>query len=251
MKQDAETIAYYRIAYRNHGIMNPLADDRLLLLAGQCGLNASSHILDVGCGNGHAALLLCNRWDCSATLLECSPEWTNEARQRFRDAGREHRLVTHCMDAEEYEGGEPAFDLAICLGTAEVYGGFALALEALRRLVRRGGHIIIGEVSMDITPPARYRKYLEEFQWNIQPSGKLLHAIHERELELLWALRSTTDEWDSYMSLQWQAIAGHAALHHDDAQAKVFLEWSRDEQETYLRYQRHYVDWNVMLLRVD
>jgi hypothetical protein len=51
------------------------------------------------------------------------------------------------------------------------------------------------------------------------------------------------------MSMQWKAVSDHARRHPEDEQAQEFLDWVRDEQEVYLRYQRHWVEWNVMLLR--
>ncbi len=249
--QDTDTAAYYHIAYRNHAIMNPLSDERFVLLARQCGLSSSSVVFDVGGGHGHASLLLCREWNCRIELVDISEQWVSEALRRFGAEGLAGKLAGRCIDAAIHPVAAGSVDLAICLGTAPVYGGFAEALGVLRKAVRKGGHIIIGEPSLDRSPPLRYREHLARMEWKILSSRDILRSIAQHDCELLWSLRSTEDEWDRYMSMQWHAIAVHAAAHPEDAKAQEFLEWSRDEQEVYLRYQRDVVEWNIMLLRVE
>lgn len=231
--------------------MNPLGDDRFLLLARQCGLSPNSNVLDIGGGNGHASLLLCREWHCRVTLVDISMQWTTLARSGFDDAGFGDSIIILRQDASTFTCEPHSIDLTLCLGTSPIYGGFSPTLRTLRTMVAPGGHIIIGEPCMDRMPPHRYREYLEKLNWIIHPSHTLLRSIADNDCELLWLLRSTHDEWDRYMSLQWQAIAAHAAANPGDTQAQEFLDWSHDEQEVYLRYQRHSVDWNIMLLRVD
>lgn len=249
MSEQLNSVEYYHIAYRPHAIMNPLADERLLLLAAQCGLNASSRILDIGSGNGWASLLLCRAYGCHSTQVDVSEQWTGRARALFEAEGLSSATDIHCMDASAFFLEPDAYDLVLCLGTAPVFGGFGPALDAFLGCLKDRGHIIVGETSAEPPLPRRYREYLDSFGWDILPSRTLLREIDEAGLEMLWALRSTHDEWDRYMSMQWSAVSDHARARPDDPQAQEFLEWVRDEQEAYLRFQRHWVDWNVFLLR--
>ncbi|MCZ7558014.1 MAG: class I SAM-dependent methyltransferase [Bacteroidia bacterium] len=247
--QDEATTAYYHIAYSDHDIMNPISDERFMLLARQCGLSESSRVIDIGGGNGHAALLLCREWGCRVEHIDVSPQWTAEARRRFSDAGLEALVQLRCADASDIVLDDRDVDLVICLGTTPIYGDFRAALGVLHRALRPGGHLIIGEPTQDRSVPLRYKEYLARMQWHICSSRDILGAVAAHDCEMLWLLRSTKDEWDRYMSMQWHAITRHAAEHPHDAEAQEFLEWMRDEQDVYLRYQRHWIDWNVMLLR--
>jgi ubiquinone/menaquinone biosynthesis C-methylase UbiE len=246
--QDEASTAYYHIAYRDHDIMNPVSDERFMLLARQCGLSETSRVIDIGGGNGHAALLLCREWGCSVEHIDVSPQWTAEARRRFSDAGLASLLRIQCANAADFSVQGREADLVICLGTTPIYGGFSAALGALRGALRPGGYLIVGEPTQDRSVPLRYKEYLARMEWDICSSRDILGAIATHAFELHWMLRSTKDEWDRYMSMQWSAVARHAVAHPHDEQAQEFLEWMRDEQDVYLRYQRHWIDWNVMLL---
>ncbi|MDT8322658.1 MAG: class I SAM-dependent methyltransferase [Bacteroidota bacterium] len=249
MGEQLDSAAYYHIAYDAHGIMNPLDDSRFLFLAEQCGLNANARILDIGSGNGWSSLLLCRTFGCHSVQVDVSPQWTARARALFvKEALSDHTEI-HCMDAAAFHLEDASYDLIVCLGTAAVYGGFAPALEVLRPALRDGGTVIIGEPSAESPLPRRYREYLDALGWGILDARALLRAIDDSGFEALMVLRSSGDEWDRYMGMQWKAISDRLRSAPGDAQLREFAEWARDEQESYLRFQRHWVDWNVFLLR--
>ena len=249
MSEQLDSAAYYHIAYRPHRIMNPLDDHRFLALAAECGLGAESRVLDIGSGNGWASLLLAREYGCHCTQVDVSAQWTEAARALFAGYGLEANTAVHCMDARQFDAGEAEYDLLLCLGTAPVYGGFAEALRVFARAVRPDGFVVIGEPSARLPLPKRYAQYLEMLQWEVHGERQLMRIIDDSGFELLWDLRSTRDEWDRYMGMQWKAVSDHARAFPGDEQAHEFLDWVRDEQEVYLRYQRHWVDWNVLLLR--
>lgn len=249
MSDQLDSAAYYHIAYEAHAIMNPLSDERFLLLAAQCGLNESSQVLDVGSGNGWSSYLLCRSYGCHSTQVDISEQWTTRARELFEEEGLAERTEIHCMDANAFYYRDASYDLVLCLGTALMFGGFERALRRLSRALRPDGYLIIGEPSTESTLPKRYREFLDASGWEVHTGRQLLRSIDDCGLEMLWTLRSTHDEWDRYMSLQWKAISDRARANPGDGQLQDFLGWVRDEQETYLRYQRHHVDWNIFLFR--
>ncbi|MBE0644126.1 MAG: class I SAM-dependent methyltransferase [Bacteroidetes bacterium] len=249
MKEQLDSAAYYHIAYTRHSIMNPLDDARFLRMASECELGPHARVLDIGSGNGWSALLLARDWNCFCTQVDISEQWTEQARVLFEAHGLSHRTEIHCMEAADFNCEEAPYDLVLCLGTAPVYGGFADALGVFSRCVRPDGYVIIGEPSARLPLPKRYAEYLAMLQWDVHGERQLMRIIDDSGFEMLWNLRSTRDEWDRYMGMQWKAISDHARAHPGDEQANEFLDWVRDEQEVYLRYQRHWVEWNVMLLR--
>lgn len=249
MSEELDATAYYHIAYRSHHIMNPLGDERFLLLAAECGLGARSRVLDIGSGNGWSASLIARRWGCRVTMVDVSAQWTALARALFEREGLMPLAEFHMMDARAFDPVPGSYDLVLCLGTAALYGGFADALQAFAAVLASGSHVIIGEPSVRLPLPKRFAEYLARIRWDVHDERQLMRAIDESGFELLWNLRSTQDEWDRYMSMQWKAISDHARAQPEDEQAGEFLDWVRDEQEVYLRFQRHWMDWNVMLLR--
>jgi SAM-dependent methyltransferase len=248
--------AYYQVAYRPHAIMNPLGVDRLRMLARETGRALSlrsrttrPRVLDIGSGKGHAALVFAEEWNAHTVQVDISAEWLAQAGTLFDAHGRREQAEFHCTDAASFVPEKAGCDAVLCLGTALVFGGFAEALQRLRPALREGGVLIAGEPSADRPLPRAYASYLSRTGWDVGPSERLLRTIETQGFDLLFCLRSTADEWDTYMGLQWCAVADHARANPGDAQARAFHDWARDEQEVYLRYQRHFVDWNVFALR--
>ncbi len=249
MHEDFDTTAYYHIAYTPHTIMNPIAEDRFLFLAQSCAPVPARRALDIGSGKGHTSLLLAEQVGMHTVQVDISAQWTEAAAALFTARALADRTEIHCMDAAHYEASPGVFDVIVCLGTAAIYGGCDRALAALVPALSPDGLLLLGEATIDGTPPKRYEQHLREQGWHVPSSQELLAQFDHAGLEVMMALRSTADEWDRYMSLQWKAVSDHARAHPSDAQAADFLESARDEQELYLRYQRRLMDWTVFALR--
>ena len=249
MSDSFDTVGYYHIAYQQHTIMNPLEEDRLMVLGSLCELSSSSRVLDVGSGKGWASLLLAEKFGARVVLIDSSTQWIGQSKQLFADHNMSDLADFHCMDAADYAFEDTAFDLIICLGTAAIFGSFAQAIRNLKRGLRPGGYLIIGEPSIEAHAPKDYVRFLSESGWALRNAKTLLADIRNNGYNMLHAIRSTEAEWDIYMSLQWKAICDYSAQNSEDLVAQDYLEWMEDEQEVYLRYQRHFVDWNIFLLR--
>jgi SAM-dependent methyltransferase len=240
--------AYYHIAFRHHTIMNPLSDDVLHQIGWHC-FPDSGRVLDIGSGKGYVSLFFAREHEAYCVQVDSSPIWTEAARQLF--AGEELLGSTeiHCMDAADFQAGTGEYHCILCLGTAPVYGGFSDALARLVPALTPDGVLVLGEISTDRPLPGPYRRYLSRQDWEIPSTEEIQRDLAANGLETLFAFRSDSREWDLYMGLQWKAISDYARQHPADEQAAEFLAWARKEQEMYLRYQRHYADWTVYVLR--
>jgi SAM-dependent methyltransferase len=240
---------YYHIAYAHHRIMNPLTEEVLSFIGRHTLPDPGCAVLDVGSGKGFASLLLARDFGAYTTQVDVSEQWTSQARRLFRDEGLDHLATIHTMDADHFQIEPAAYRLILCLGTAPVYGGFAEALDRLRAGLSPEGMLVIGEISCEGTLPKPLRNYLYRHEWRIYQMSELLHAIRANDMELVFALRSSPREWDAYMSLQWRAMGDFIRITPDDPDTPRFSAYMREEQEMFLRFQRHSVDWNVFLLR--
>jgi hypothetical protein len=137
----------------------------------------------------------------------------------------------------------------MCLGNTPIYGGFSQAIEAFLPGLKPGGFLLIGEATVREDMPPEYQSYLEEMEWMLPTEEEVILAIEEHVLELFYARRSTHDEWDMYMGLQWAELNKYIDEHPDDPLCEDLEAWLADEQESYLRFQRHFVDWTVFLMR--
>lgn len=240
---------YYHIAYRRHRIMNPLPDRALPLFSDLAGLNADSHILDIGSGKGYTALGITKHCGTHSTQVDISPVWTAQAAELFAQQRLEHNSEILTADAREFNISLNTYDMIICLGNSPIYGGFHEAVETFLPGLKKGGTLLMGEATIRENVPEEFLANLESLEWMLPTENELLLTIEEHELALLYARRSSREEWDEYMGLQWVEVNNYIASNPRDKIVPELRDWLEDEQETYLRFQRHYLDWTVFLLR--
>lgn len=97
-------------------------------------------ILDLGCGNGNVTALLRERIPAKYYGLDLSENMIEEARQHLGDE------VSLCVgDAEHLPYEDGMFDLLICNASFHHYPNPELAVDEMRRVLRPGGVIILGD----------------------------------------------------------------------------------------------------------
>jgi protein-L-isoaspartate O-methyltransferase len=136
---------YYVVGEAGHDIQNPTSREKLLLLAERVRLGPGTRVLDVASGRGGPAVLFAREYGCRIRGIEVAPEFHAAAVERSRQAGVSERVAFELADAREVELEPEAHDVAMCLGASFVWGGLAGTLDALEPVVRRGGHVVVGE----------------------------------------------------------------------------------------------------------
>jgi ubiquinone/menaquinone biosynthesis C-methylase UbiE len=93
--------------------------NRLELIVDQLGIRPQDHVLEVGCGHGVAATMVCERLDDGRlTAIDRSPKMIAAAAKRnaaFVESGKAEFLVA---DLEHLELGERRFDLVFAVRVA-------------------------------------------------------------------------------------------------------------------------------------
>jgi len=240
--------AYYDIAYTDHTIMNPIREDALLGIVGRFVRHSEPALLDIGSGKGYPALALAREFGARCTLLDSRPRWNDAARTLCAKHGLERLLVRQETQASALSFGTPQWQIIMCLGTTPVFGNFSAALRILGPALSNDGFFIIGEPCIDVPLPRAYRAWINRQGWDILDMRRLLRILDMQRLELRCCRRSTTEEWDDYMNLQWNSIIEHAASRPADPSAREYLARAREERNIYLRYQRHYMEWNALII---
>ena len=127
--------------------------ERLRAVVDQLGIEAGDRVLEIGCGHGVAATLVCERLEAGRlTAVDRSPKMIEAAARRnaeFVDAGRAEFLVRHL---EDLHLGDRRFDkvFAVRVGLFHREPGRAHALA--ERWLAPGG-----TVRAFFDPPARGR----------------------------------------------------------------------------------------------
>ncbi len=233
------TLRFYEIAERLHEIQNPTSREKLVLLGERLGLRPGVRVVDFAAGQAGPAIILAGTFGCRVLCIEQSPEFARSASVRVAEAGldglievREGNARTSTVDAD--------WDAALCLGATFVWDGLVPTLSALKRLVRTGGHVVVGEPFWESWPPPAGLDHAGHVSL-----AETVERFQSTGLELVTLIASSLDDWDRYETLHWQAVATWI---RDNAGATDAAEIGEENAERRLRYlkRRGHLGWAIL-----
>ncbi len=191
----------WEIVERDHEIQNPTSPEKIKRLGAHMRLTSASRVLDVACGTAGPATILAGAYGCSVFGIELRSDFAEEARARIAARGLESLVEVEIGDALEFPLEPEAWDAALCLGAAFVWGTIADAAGALRPAVRPGAFVAIGEPFWRQWPlpegiDAESYVGLDATVERFERAGFATTAI----------VSASEDDWDFYESLHWRAI---------------------------------------------
>lgn len=241
---------YYGITHTDHTIMNPLSLAKTRELVGLLRLPGGGRVLDVACGKAEFLCLVAEAYDVKATGIELSPYTIQAARKNVDARGLGGRIELLHMDGGKYEPNAPeSLDLASCIGASWVYGNHRGTLEALAKMTRPGGLVVVGEPFWMAEPDPEYLKVIGADAGMCGSHAGNAIIGEEVGLSLLYTAASNPDDWDRYEGLQWQAAERYAAGHPDDPDVEALLGSTRRNRDAYLRWGRSCLGWAIYLFR--
>ncbi len=241
---------YFGITHTDHTVMNPLSLEKTREFVGLLRLPDGGRVLDVGCGKAEFLCLVAESYGVTATGVELSPPTIEAARENVAARGLAERIELLHADGGEYEPDEPAsLDLAACIGASWVYQGHKGTLEAMMKMAKPGGLVLVGEPFWLTDPDPEYCQVTGNDP-NLCGSHAGNVAIGEEVgLVPLYTLVSNQDDWDRYEGLQWQAAERYAADHPDDPDVEALLRSIRRSRDAHLRWGRNCLGWAMYLFR--
>src|SRR5579884_3868224 len=224
--------AWHELVEREHDLQNPTSAEKIRLVGEYLRLGPESRVLDIACGKAGPAVVLARAFGCRIHGVEVSETFVTAARRRISEAGLEQLVDVELAEASRVELQPGAFDAALCIGAAFVWGHIGdAAAGMLPALVPRGG-IAIGEPFW-----RRSGRKGEDFV--------ALHATVARfesaGVELTGLVAASEGDWDRYESRHWRA-----AVETDDDEVRAKSLGYRDD---YLRRQRAELGWAIFVGR--
>jgi ubiquinone/menaquinone biosynthesis C-methylase UbiE len=226
------------IAHGDHIFCSPMSSTSADELVDLMDLDASSRLLDVGCGKAEFLLRAVERYAAHGVGVDHNGEFLRAARARAETRGLAERMEWCEARAGDLVLEPVSFDLALCVGSSHAFGSFAQALAALAALVRPGGEILIADPYWRQEPAADYLAFL-----GASATDHLTHSGNEAaglaaELVPLYSRVSNSHEWDHYEGLFCRAIERFVRDHPKDPDAQSFRERIRVWRESYRRWGR-------------
>ncbi len=240
---------YYGVTHRDHRILNPVSEAKTDEFVGLLPLKPGARVLDIACGKAEHLLRIIERHGATGVGIDISPWEIQEANRRAASRGLKDKIELVEGDGAKYGAAPGLFDLAMCLGATWVWNGYRGTIEALKKFVKPGGLIAIGEPFKLKEPEPGYIEAEPDFAPSMVRHSENVEMAKRAGLTLLYAVVSDRNDWDRYEGLRLRAAELYSEENPNDPDVPEILKKQRAEYETYLKYGRDTVGWAIYLFR--
>ncbi|MFQ5894479.1 MAG: class I SAM-dependent methyltransferase [Nitrospinota bacterium] len=240
--------------YKYNRLLVPMPEGMLVEWARECGLQRRSEVLEVACGKGWASLVLAEHLGCTVTGMDPSEAFVEEARRLalFRDQ-------EHLVNFIQAEGGalpfdEGFFDLALSLGPYH-QAELREALAELCRVVRPGGHLLLGDALRlrGELPEAVENLWVEEAERDdLRRYEDYLYFLGGKGLRVVRSQVISEETWEDFYAPQARVVwEDRQRFPEDEALQRMLDEWEEEIELFRDGGGRESVGYGVFLLRVE
>jgi SAM-dependent methyltransferase len=233
------------IAEQHMELINPTSPEKLIKAGEVMGLSAQSQVIDFGSGFGEMLALWGERFGISAVGIDIRETACERARSKLAERGMADRIEIVAGKGDEYEFKPKSYDVAACVGASFIWGGFAPAVRGLKRAIKPGGKILIGEPYWTTSSvPIEYARQ----EPSVHTEDELLQIIRREDLALEYMLRSSRDEWDRYESENWRGLASWIKENPNHPEVDQVRAHFHEHQDRYILYGKEYMGWALYIL---
>ncbi|MBN6036892.1 cyclopropane-fatty-acyl-phospholipid synthase family protein [Amycolatopsis sp. 195334CR] len=232
-----------------HRVHNPFTEEKLATLGRALHLTPGTRLLDLGCGSGELLCTWARDHGITGTGVDISTVFLDAARARAVELEVTDRVDFVHADATGHVAGEPV-DVAACLGATWIGGGLAGTVELLRRSLRPGGMLLVGEPYWRLEPPDQataegcHARTRDDFR----ALPELLSAFGEMGCDVVEMVLADQGDWDRYAAAQWLNTRLWLNRNPDDELAPEMRAELDSAPVQHVLYQREYLGWGVFAL---
>lgn len=157
---DEEILAlntYDFLAHLGKAVINPGGTEGRNLLLGRLNLKPGSRVLEIGCGTGHTACHIAQRYRCQVTAVDISPTMVSQARRVIQTRKLGNYVKCEVADIAALPFKDASFDYVICQAVL-MFVDQTQALQQLRRVLKPSGVFAGVEFSWKGSPPPEVRQ---------------------------------------------------------------------------------------------
>lgn len=242
-------LRFHEISEQNHRILNPLSDEKLMLIGEICHLQAGMSQLDLCCGKAEMLCRWAQRFAISGVGVDLSEVFLAAARQRAEELDVADCLTLLQGDAAHYQANQ-RFDVVSCIGATWIGNGLLGTLNLMKPALAPGGVLLVGEPYWIDPPPPEAITALGVGEEDYTSLIGTLDRLECVGCELVEMVLADDDTWDRYVAAQWWTLQQWLSAHADDPDAEALRAWWKQGQRSYFAYGRRYMGWGVFVLRV-
>ncbi|MET8850785.1 methyltransferase domain-containing protein [Amycolatopsis sp. NPDC004625] len=239
----------FTIRERSHRIHNPLTSRKLAGLGEALDPPPGTRVLDLACGSGELLCTWARDHRITGTGVDISTAFLAKARARATELDVADQVTFIHGDASDHVADAPA-DIASCVGATWIGGGVAGTVDLLRRSLRPGGLMLIGEPYWRRQPPDQATvegcHATSETDFRVLPD--LLAQFGDLGCDVVQLVLADQDSWDSYVAAQWLNIRRWLDANPDDELAEDLRAELTEAPVRHARYQREYLGWGIFVL---
>src|SRR5256885_17105412 len=140
------------IAHRDHDYCNPISAAKVERLLDLLPVDASSRVLDLGCGRAELSLRIIERFGSTVVAVDNSSMMLDAARERAEWTGALAKLHLDDIDIREFRADPETFHLSVMLGSDGSARGSAGICRQLKTSGKSGGYVVIRERHLRAQP---------------------------------------------------------------------------------------------------
>jgi cyclopropane fatty-acyl-phospholipid synthase-like methyltransferase len=188
--------------------MKAPADERITrgILSLLTGLPAEPRVLDMGCGSGASSLVLA-RAGCHVTGVDIRQSYLDLMMRRAADEGLAERVGAWCGSMDAVPGPLAPVDIVWAEGSVFCIG-FEEGLTAWRKLLGKGGYVVLSESSWFVDdPPAGAVSFWKAAYPGIRTVHEFWKTARSCGFSVMGVVILPDAAWDEYYAPQRERIA--------------------------------------------
>jgi SAM-dependent methyltransferase len=244
-----DILEQHQISEAEHRILNPLTDEKLMLLGEVSRVREGQRHLDLACGKGEMLCRWAAHFGTTGTGVDISDVFLAAASARATELGVADRVRFDRGDAGASVPDDGPYDIVSCIGATWIGGGVVGTIALMRPALRPGGLLLIGEPYWNQPPPAGAEAALGLPPGEFTSLIATLERFESAGARLVEMVLADQDSWDRYVAAQWWTVDRWLEAnptHPDAAEMRQFLD---DSRRSHLAYGRNYLGWGVFVLR--
>jgi ubiquinone/menaquinone biosynthesis C-methylase UbiE len=198
-------------------------------------------VLDIGCGTGPQTLVLSEQCGARVVAVDTHEPFLTTLTELARTAGLADRIEARAADMRHLDYPSGSFDLIWCEGAVYIMG-FEAALRDWRRLLARGGHLVVSEVCWTRAdpPPACAAFWTREYP-AIREVPAMLKTIEKCQYETIDHFTLPPSSWwhDFYRPLQ-RSVTTFRERHRGEPDALALADQIQCEIDMWHAYSAFY-----------